>query len=116
MARAKKPTAEKLTEDAIDAYVRKEAERRGLRSGLRARLGKPEPAGVDASRYERQAQKIVEGVQDRMSVDAEAPSVRRKRIARIPEPAQRTVKTWRGRKPIIKGGAVTGRRTGGNTA
>lgn len=40
--------------------------------------------------------------------------------ARPPEvspPAERTVQPgWRKRKPIIKGGAVVGRREGGNTA
>lgn len=94
------------------------SERAKLRSGLRARLGKPEPAPkrVSPEKRLRDLQAIERDLEDRTFVDDERPSERRKRINRIPEPAERKVSTWRGRKPIIKGGAVIGRRTGGNQA
>lgn len=34
----------------------------------------------------------------------------------VSPPAGRTISTWRNRKPIVKGGAVIGRRTPPNTA
>lgn len=34
----------------------------------------------------------------------------------VSPPAGRTIQTWKRRKPIVRGGAVTGRRTGGTTA
>lgn len=94
------------------------AERAKLRSGLRARLGKPEPAPKRVSEEEqlRQRMLILEDMEDRMSVDAERPSERRRRIESVPEPAGRTAPVWQRRKPVIKGGAVIGRREPSNTA
>lgn len=89
-------------------------ERARLRSGLRARLGKPEPAPKRVSEEEqlRQRQMILDDMEDRLSVDSELPSKRRKRIESIPEPAGRAIgDSFRRRKPILKGGVVTGRRS-----